>query len=129
MRRTDEKYRGVNAFGFFFMPKIFAFLFLPWRHKPVSSSRKRSRCRCWAELQLGEGNPKARLRNGNVRGAHRRHRGALPATAGTAGSAPSCPASTGASVANGPALLREICGVVPKFPGGTCIFFTQLVAH
>lgn len=97
------------------MPKIFAFLFLPWRHKPVLLSRKRSCCHCWAELQLGEGNPKARLRNGNVRGA-------LPATAGTAGSAPSCPASTRASVANGLCLSYQVEPVssLPNLPEVCC---------
>lgn len=55
---------------FVFMPKISAFLFLPWRHNLFCCPVSAHGCHCWAELQLGEGNAKVRLCNRNVRGAH-----------------------------------------------------------
>lgn len=59
MQSTDKKYQGVNRLCFF-MPKIFAFLFLPWRHKPLLLSHNHLHCRCQEELQLGEGDPFSR---------------------------------------------------------------------
>lgn len=56
MQRTDKKYQGANRFGFF-MPEIFAFLFLPWRHKPLLLSHNHLHCRCQEEFQHGEGDP------------------------------------------------------------------------
>lgn len=52
MQSTDKKYQGVNRLCFF-MPKIFAFLFLPWRHKPLLLSHNHLHCCCQEELQLG----------------------------------------------------------------------------
>lgn len=59
MQSTDKKYQGVNRLCFF-MPKIFAFLFLPWRHKSLLLSHNHLHCRCQEELQLGEGDPFSR---------------------------------------------------------------------
>lgn len=56
MQRTDKKYQGANRFGFF-MPEIFAFLFLPWRHKPLLLSHNHLHCRCQEEFEHGEGDP------------------------------------------------------------------------
>lgn len=44
MQNTDKKYQGANLSGFF-MPKIFAFLFLPCRHKPLLLSHNHLHCR------------------------------------------------------------------------------------
>lgn len=61
----------------FFMPKIFAFLFLPWRHKPLLLSHNHLHCGSQGEFQHGEGDPFPRkgLYNGTLalqgqRGGH-----------------------------------------------------------
>lgn len=69
MQPTDKKHQGANAFVCFHAKDI-CILISPLEAQPVLLSRKRSRCHCWAELQLGEGNAKVRLCNRNVRGAH-----------------------------------------------------------
>lgn len=56
MQSPDKKYQGVNRFCLF-MPQIFAFLFLPWRHKPLLLSHNHLHCPCQEELQLAEGDP------------------------------------------------------------------------
>ena len=74
MQSTDKKYQGANRLCFF-MPKIFAFLFLPWRHKPLLLSHNHSHCRCQEELQRGEGDPfprKSLCNGGSARGAQTR---------------------------------------------------------
>lgn len=50
MQSPDKKYQGANRFGFF-MPKIFAFLFLPWRHKPLLLSHNHLHCGSQGEFQ------------------------------------------------------------------------------
>lgn len=39
------------------MPKIFAFLFLPWRHKPLLLSHNHLHCCCQEEFTAREGRP------------------------------------------------------------------------